>query len=243
MPQELDRTWQLLDDFADAASVLHTVTSSPDVADTVCELALRVVGGDHASITTIRSGEFTTVAATSDLPQQADKIQYEIGTGPCLEAIRENDTVRADDLATDPRWLEFGSVVSSELGMHSMLAHLLPAQDGGVTALNIYSAKRHAFSAEHETVIAIFGAAAVTALTAARHQEKAEHLERALHTSRRIGVALGIVMTTRNVDLDGAWELLSKASQDTNTKVSELADLVVATGSLDATWAAESPTA
>ena len=243
MPKELDRTWQLLDDFAEAARVLHTFTSSPDTAETICDLALKVVGGDHASITTVRSGEFATVAATSDLPERADKIQYKVGSGPCLDAIRENGTIRVDDLATDPRWREFGTAASSELGMHSMLAHVLPVADEGLTAVNIYSAKPHAFDAQHETVVAIFGTAAMSALTAARHQEKAEHLERALHTSRRIGVALGILMATHRVDLDGAWELLAKASQDTNTKVSELADHVVHTGSLDDTWGTEAPTA
>jgi transcriptional regulator with GAF, ATPase, and Fis domain len=232
VPKELDRTWQLLDDFADAARVLHTITSSSDVAETVCELAMTVVGGDHASITSVRSGEFTTIAATSDIPEQADKIQYKVGHGPCLDAIRESDTIRVDDLATDPRWPQFGTAAYSELGIHSMLAQVLPAEDQALTAVNIYSARPDAFNVQSETVIAIFGSAAVAALSAARHQEKAEHLERALHTSRRIGVALGVLMVKRQVDLDGAWELLSKASQDSNTKVSLLADQLIEDGSL-----------
>jgi len=232
MPRELDRTWQLLDDFAEAAHLLWNYTGDPDVADTVCDLALRVVGGDHVSITRIRSGQFTTVAATSDLPELADKIQNKVGSGPCLVATRRPDTIRVDDLATDPRWPAFGSAACSELGMHSMLAHVLPVDDHALAALSVYSAKRHAFTVQHEKAIAVFASAAVTAMRAARHREKADQLERALHTSRRIGVALGIVMATRGVDLDGAWELLSKASQDSNTKVSELADNVIHTRSL-----------
>ena len=236
MPKELDRTWQLLEDFAEAARLLHNYADDPDVADTVCELALKVVGGDHASITSVRSGSFTTVAATSDLPERADKLQYKAGSGPCLDAARESATIRVDDLATDPRWPTFGSAASAELGMHSMLAHVLPIDQDALGALNVYSARPHAFTAQHETALAVFGTAAVTALSAARHQEKAEQLERALHTSRRIGVALGIVMATRRVDLDGAWALLSKASQDSNTKVSQLADDVINTGSLEVRW-------
>jgi len=243
VPKELDRTWQLLDDFADAARVLQTFSSSADVAETVCELALKILGGDHASITSVRAGEFTTVAATSDVPERADKIQYRAGSGPCLDAIRENDTIRVDDLATDARWPQFGMAACSELGMHSMLAQVLSAEDQGLTAVNIYAARPDAFNAQSETVIAIFGSAAVAALSAARHQEKAEHLERALHTSRRIGVALGILMVTRQLDLDEAWELLANASQDSNTKVSELTDQVVSTGSLDIPRDAHAPTA
>ncbi|WP_161988726.1 GAF and ANTAR domain-containing protein [Pedococcus bigeumensis] len=233
VPKELDRTWQLLDDFAEVAGLLRSHTADPDIADTVCEIALKIVRGDHASITSIRSGQFTTVAATSGVPEHADKIQYKVGTGPCLDAIRADDTIRVDDLATDPRWPEFASAACSELGMHSMLAQVLPVDDQFLGAVNIYSAKTHAFDAQDEKIIAILGSAAVTAMRAVRHQEKSDHMERALHTSRRIGVALGILMVTRGVDLDGAWEFLSKASQRSNTKVSELADQIVRQGFLD----------
>lgn len=233
MPKELDQTWQLLDDFAEVARLLRSHTADPDIADTVCELALKTSGGEHASITSIRAGEFTTVAATSEVPEHADKIQSKVGTGPCLDAIHGHDTVRVDDLATDPRWPQFGSAVCAELGMRSMLAQVLPVDDHVVGALNIYSAKPQAFEIQDEKIVAILGSAAVTAMRAVRHQEKAAHMERALRTSRRIGVALGILMATRGVDLDGAWELLSTTSQRSNTKVSELADQVVRTGFLD----------
>ena len=235
MPKELDQTWQLLDDFAEVARLFRSHTADPDIADMVCELALKVVGGDHASITSIRSGQFTTVAATSEVPEHADKIQYKVGNGPCLDAIRENDTIRVDDLATEPRWPQFGTAACAELGMHSMLAQVLPIDDQVFGALNIYSARANAFDAQDEKVIAILGSAALTAMRAARHQEKADHLQRALHTSRRIGVALGILMATRRVDLDDAWTLLSRASQHSNIKVTELAEQVVRQGFLNDT--------
>lgn len=233
VPKELDQTWQLLDDFAEVARLLRSQSADPDIADTVCELALKVVAGEHASITSIRAGQFTTVAATSEVPEHADKIQYKVGSGPCLEAIRDNDTIRVDDLATDPRWPQFAEAACAELGMRSMLAHVLPVDDHVMGAVNIYSTKPHAFDIRDEKVIALLGSAAVTAMRALRHQEKAAQMERALHTSRRIGVALGILMATRGLDLDGAWAFLSKASQRSNTKVSELADQVLRRGFLD----------
>jgi GAF domain-containing protein len=222
-----------LDDFAEVARLLRSQTADPDLADTVCELALRTVGGDHVLITSIRAGEFTTVAATSEVPEVADKIQYKVGMGPCLEAIRENDTIRVDDLATDPRWPQFASAACAELGLHSMLAQVLPVDDQALAALNVYSAQPRAFGPWDEKIIVILGSAAVTAMRAVRHQEKIVHMERALRTSRRIGVALGIVMATRGVDLDDAWDVLSTASQRSNTKVSELADQVVRRGFLN----------
>jgi transcriptional regulator with GAF, ATPase, and Fis domain len=172
VPKELDRTWQLLDDFAEVARLLGSHTADPDLAETVCDLALRMVGGDHASITSIRSGQFTTVLATSDIPEHADKIQSKAGSGPCVDVIHANVTTRVDDLATDPRWPTFGSAASAELGMHSMLAQVLPVDNDVLGALNVYSAKTNAFDTADEKIIAVLGSAAVTAMRAARHQEK-----------------------------------------------------------------------
>jgi GAF domain-containing protein len=236
MPKELDRTWQLLDDFAGVAALMHADAGHDDILSTLCELAVKAVGGDHASITNVQSGRFTTVAATSDLPTLADKLQYAAGSGPCVDAIREDSTFRVDDLATDDRWPAFGKAVAEELGMHSLLAHVLPVDDRVLGAVNVYASRPHAFSAQDETLIAIFGATAAATVGRAREQERATQLERALRTSRRIGIALGIIVSTQKVDVDAAWERLRKASQDANIKVSELAEHVIATGSLDHRW-------
>lgn len=232
MPRALDETWRLLEDFAEAAQALNFYTDHSEVADTLCELALKVLGGDHASITSIRAGSFTTVAATGDVPEQVDAVQCAVGQGPGVGAVRGPDTVRVDDLGADPRWPRFAAA-ASRLAVGSMLVHVLPMGEDALGALSVYSSRTAAFTTEHETLIAIFGSAAVSAMSAARYQEKTQNLERALHTSRHIGVALGILMMTHRVGLDQAWELLSKASQDRNTKVSELADRMIETGSLE----------
>ncbi len=49
----------------------------------------RIEGARAASMTTLRSGQFQTVAATDDRALLADAIQYELGSGPCVDAIRE----------------------------------------------------------------------------------------------------------------------------------------------------------
>jgi hypothetical protein len=61
-------------------------------------------------------------------------------------------------------------------------------------------------------------------------QKYAAELEKALHTSRRIGAAIGIVMASRGVSETEAFLILTRASQHTNRKVRVLADDVVLTG-------------
>lgn len=60
--------------------------------------------------------------------------------------------------------------------------------------------------------------------------QQAAHLEIALQTARTIGAAVGIVMTRHGVSEVAAFELLKKASQDSNRKLRVVAEDVVLTG-------------
>lgn len=62
------------------------------------------------------------------------------------------------------------------------------------------------------------------------NREHAEQMRNALHSSRMIGAAIGIIMASRNVTEEAAFELLRSASQQANRKVRILADEVVRTG-------------
>jgi ANTAR domain len=62
---------------------------------------------------------------------------------------------------------------------------------------------------------------------------KAEHLQVALHTSRQIGTAIGIVMSTYKLTEEDAFLLLRSASQHTHRKLRDIADDVINTGWLD----------
>lgn len=59
------------------------------------------------------------------------------------------------------------------------------------------------------------------------HEQHAMHLREALRSSRMIGAAIGIVMVDRNVGEDEAFAVLSRASQDTNRKLSAIAQELV----------------
>ena len=64
-------------------------------------------------------------------------------------------------------------------------------------------------------------------------EEQIEHLRIALVSARRIGAAIGILMGTRRVTDDQAFELLCRVSQNRNRKLRDVADEVMQTGTLD----------
>jgi AmiR/NasT family two-component response regulator len=84
---------------------------------------------------------------------------------------------------------------------------------------------------------AIDGAALMSADAAAltdldECHRKIANLETALLTSRRIGIAIGIVMSRYGRTEEQAFDALRQASQRTHRKLRDIADDVVYTGSL-----------
>lgn len=203
------------------------------ITSVACE---RVQGAVGASITTLRYGEFLTVAATDERVRRADAIQYELGSGPCLDAIVTSTMYSPCDLRTDDRWPAYGRRVADELGLHSMLSYrmLLPST-GTVAGLNLYAEAQGAFT-ERDTMIGLLLAThGALVATAAFYDRHVQNLERALRSNRGIGTAMGVLMANHKVTEDQAFDLLRITSQNTNRKIVDLAHEVVQTGALDVT--------
>lgn len=196
--------------------------------------AAEVPGAQYAGVTLGSSGKFRTIAPTDDIVRAVDQIQYDLGSGPCVDAAIEDDAFCADDLRSDERWPDFGKKASDATGILSMLSFrlFLEHDQSVIAAINMYSTEPGAFGAESRArglLLATHGALAVSGAAA---REKASNLERALGTSRDIGVAMGLLMTAHSIERDQAFDLLRIASQRTHRKLSDVAAEVARTGAL-----------
>ncbi|MGW5240732.1 ATP-binding protein [Monashia sp. NPDC004114] len=63
-------------------------------------------------------------------------------------------------------------------------------------------------------------------------EQKVGQLQTALTTSRSIGMAVGVLMSSRQLTSDRAFDLLRTHSNDTNRKISDIAEDVVLTGQI-----------
>ncbi len=220
--------------FADIGTQLASQLSTVDAFGAVSQIAVKMVPGTQwAGITRGRRGRFETVGATNPIVDQIDAIQYELGSGPCVDAIVQHTIFRTGDLGGDSRWPEFGVRASTEAGVSSMLSfRLLVEDDDMIAGLNLYSQKPDAFDQNAEvigTLVATHGAMAVAGVSA---RERATNLEHALETSREIGIAIGVLMSQHMITRGQAFDLLRIASQAGNRKLADLARDVAETGSL-----------
>lgn len=221
-------------DFAEVSRTLQAQDDVPQTLDAICALAVELVpGADHAGITHVRQGRFTTPAASSDVARLVDRAQYETSEGPCVAAIREADEILTEDLRADLRWPEFSRLTLARTKVRSMLSFRLFLQEDTLGALNFYAERAYGFDDADRSIGRIFATHAAVAWQAARDQELTEHLNTALATSRRIGAAIGILMVTRHTTEEKAFELLCESSQRQHRKLRDVADDVVFTGALD----------
>ncbi len=221
--------------YTDVGDELSAGRSPVEVFDAVTRVAVeRVSGSEWASITQGRRGRFVTVAATDDRARAVDGIQYELRSGPCVDALLRDVVFWTDDLSGDGRWPEFARRAVAEHSVRSMLSYRLFVENDQVVAgLNLYSTRPAAFDREAHvigTIVATHGALAVT--TAAARQQ-IEQLGQALVTNRDIGTAMGILMFRHKITREQAFDLLRVASQHSNRKLAEIALEVIETGTLD----------
>jgi hypothetical protein len=218
-------------DLADRAT---NAEGLPALDDLVNLAVARVPSARWASLTVLRAKRFRTEATTHPGATKADVLQYAMGFGPCVDAVRDDSVYVSGDVASDDRWLKWGARVHTELGVRSVLSQRLRlGGDAGVIAgLNIYSHAADAFDGHARAiglVLATHGGLLMHAMLA---NERARNLKRALESNREIGVAIGVLMHEHRLSQAQAFDVLRAASQDSNRKLADVAIEVLETGTL-----------
>ena len=224
-PEKVEQTpVELANTFADIARALLGEDDVEATLSKISTLAVEKIDGcDHAGVSLVQGRKISTPAASDDVPVRVDAIQYEADEGPCLDAIREQETFRTGDLATEDRWPKFSQRAAEETGIASMLSFRLFAEADTMGALNLYSKERSAFDDEAVAVGSVFATHAAVALAGAQHDEQ---MQQALQSRDVIGQAKGILMAQQGVTDQEAFDILRRASQRMNIKLRELAERV-----------------
>ena len=207
---------------AELARSLQAEEGSGETMDLAVTLAVEVVdGAEDAAISLVHRGRIVeTPASTGERGFQADRIQQELGEGPCLTAIREEEVVSCPDLAAEKRWGAWGPRTAEEAGIGSMLSFRMFTQKERLGALSLYATRPHAFTGADVESGLSFAAHTAIAIKVARQEE---HMDLALDSRSLIGQATGIVMDRYDIDAVRAFAVLKRISQQSNVKLHEIA--------------------
>lgn len=197
-----------------------------------------VLGGlpaiDWASLTTVAGVQRkpVTLAASAEAAEATDALQYRAGAGPCLQALTELDVVRVEDLTTESRWQPFVAAALAGTPVRAVVSCSLAAAGHPSVSLNLYAAEPLTAERPDPVALAAVAGACAIGLTAIDQRYRADHLEQALASSRRIGAAMGVLMASLRLTEDQAFDALRTVSQHSHRKLRDVAEEVLLTGQL-----------
>lgn len=198
-----------------------------DVLAEVSEAAVELIPGvDTAGILLIGpGGVFESLAVTSELPHRLDVLQHDLHEGPCIDAATGELVVHTEDFRTETRWPQYSRAVL-ELGVRSGMSLKLYTTQRSAGALNLFGFQPVVWDEDVQTVGTVLAAHAVGALLSVR---RSEQLKSAIASRDRIGQAKGIIMERFALDEGRAFDMLRQLSQETQTKLVEVAQRVIDT--------------
>ena len=213
---------------AEAAATMAVRGNPDDTLDAIALSARAAVPGfDDVSATVVATdGAVMTMAATSTFVQDLDSLQYQLGEGPCLSAVREQQLVMAERFEQQQRWPRYRSRAVG-VGIRSQMAVHLSTEDEVLGALNFYSKTSDTIHAEAFHRASLFATHAALALGYAR---RVEALQASAQTHRLVGQAIGMLVERFEIDDERAFYYLVRVASKGGLELREVAREVVDQG-------------
>jgi GAF domain-containing protein len=214
-----------------ARALLHEPDVPATLKRTVDDAVATLDGGLYASVSLVLQRRLVETPVY-ERALWTDQVPYELGQGPCLDAVWRQDTFAIDDLATEPLCGDWSRRVVAGTGIRSGLSlQLFTDPEAAVSrgALNLYAPRPRSFDPDTRAEAVALAAHAAIALESAQTEA---HLRSGLVTRTVIGQAEGILMERLRITADQAFGVLSRLSQHRNVKLRDVARNLVETGQI-----------
>lgn len=211
------------EEFGQLAGTLHESKGVDDTAEAVVRFATNAVGCDAAAIGVVHKRVALLTVATTE-PGLGQLIDGSSSVpNPVQSVLTSALNVQINDTGLDQRWLVW-SRQALDVGYLSLvvLPLSLGRRPGGVVILA--SGNTDGFHEDDVAIAHIVARhASIAVATAAREASLAE----AVDARKLVGQAMGILMERYQMDGDQAFAVLRRYSQDTNTKLRDVAQHLI----------------
>lgn len=170
-----------------------------------------------------------TISASDDVAARLDELQFDLGEGPCWEAMRTVAAVLEPDFrrAGVKRWPAFASSVDDD-DVASMFAFPLVVGELKMGAVDLYSAEPVRLSPRECTqAIAMAQVVSRHVLRDALSDFDERETEAGAFSRRTIHHATGIVLAQLDIDPDDALLMIQARAFSTGQRMMEVAQAVV----------------
>jgi signal transduction protein with GAF and PtsI domain len=197
----------------------------------VVEATRTVVGVDGTGLTLAHEDGRPRWVAVSDAAMELlEQVQHDFGEGPCLAAFAQDRVVAVQDLHRELVWDRLAAVVG-QLQVRGVLSVPVRLASQPVGTLDVYATQPRAWTpgeVEALGALAVVTAELVsTAVELANREVEVAQLRQALASRVWIEQAKGVLVTTRGVSPDAAFQQLRKRARSSSRKLADLAQEVV----------------
>jgi len=200
----------------------------------LCDVSVEVTGLSGAGIL-LMSGDLPqgSVCASNSVSALVERLQFELGEGPCVDAYQQDRPVLEPDLAAPvtPRWLAF-TPPAVEAGVRAIFGFPLEVGAVRLGALNLYSDRTGSLTDDqHADALVLAGVAAQTVMMMQANAPPgrlAAELEAAGDFQYVVHQASGMVAAQLEVSVGMALMRLRGHAFGNDRPLTEVADDVVA---------------
>jgi hypothetical protein len=204
----------------DLAIEMQTQLDTESVLRTIAVGATAIVPGVRWAGISLLQGRKVEARVPSDpIVMKLDDLQSELGEGPCITTIREQQTVHVEDMAQPNDWPQFAEAALA-LGVHCSLTFRLFVREGTIGALNLYGGEAGVLAGDSLLYGEILAQHASVAMAGS---QAADQFKRALASRDIIGQAKGVIMQEFRIGDAQAFALLTRLSQESNMKLMDIA--------------------
>jgi transcriptional regulator with GAF, ATPase, and Fis domain len=209
---------------ADLLLTHDTVEDAVSALAQALKEAIPVTTGAGVSLMDAR-GRRTSTAATDPVVLEADRLQYDLGQGPCLTAWAQQATVNMLDSRVESRWPAWTRAIAS-MPLRSVVSAPLSTPNGAIGALKVYSAVPGGLDDSAVRMIELLARPAALMLSNVQARDMAQRLSDrligALADRDAVRTATGIVMERSGLNLDQALAALITTSRKRNEPLHQL---------------------
>ncbi|MGN6606748.1 MAG: ANTAR domain-containing protein [Jatrophihabitans sp.] len=227
-----------LDDVThELAGLAHTWEPGGDVFEALRDLTVRIVRALHltgAGVSLMSDGALQFVATDSDWSAVLERVQDDVGEGPCYDAWVSGAPSLVTRMGEGEagRWPTFAATAAEQRAVAVAAVPVRGRKRIGV--LDLYVDSEHLWSPDEVAVATAFAAMTAThvlnALALEREQRTVQQLQQALESRVVIEQAKGIVAAERGIGVDEAFRALRKHANDRNVTLRSVAEAVVKLG-------------
>ncbi|MCU1515839.1 MAG: hypothetical protein JWQ75_560 [Pseudarthrobacter sp.] len=184
----------------------------------------------ECGVTLKRARHTRTVGGSSSKAIHLDKIEQQVGEGPCITALKTKRPTLLGDVRNDTRWPVYQKALFDE-GILSALGVPMELGADSSAALNFFATSTSVFTEDIIREAAGFTELAESAVRLALKvgtaQGTADDLSAAMQSRTAINLACGIIMGQNRCTQAEAMTILTNVSSHRNQKLRDVAEEMV----------------